>query len=471
MTAKKEENLWNTEEIYDLFSKKIERDWKCSAIAIDSRKVKPGNIFLAMPGTKFDGHDFVLDAIDSGARAIIVKNSLEILNTKIEVILVEDVYNSLLFLAKASRKRINNSKNIIAITGSSGKTSTKEMIGKAFESIGETFINPGSYNNQVGVPFSLANMPRNTDFGIFELGMNNFNEISTLSKLVQPNIAIITNISEAHIGNFNSIKDIIKAKAEIFNGLKSNGYILINNDHYYDEVIKYTKNFSQSNVLTYGFNKKADIRLVNRVKSNNGQKVTAEADGKTYKYDISLDGQHQAINSLAVIGSLMLSKCDINKGLSNLNKITLPTGRGAKYHLLIKGEKSILIDDTYNANLGSMIASLHSFHEIAKINRKVLIFGEMGELGAFSEILHKKLYDYLISFNIDLVVFVGNKTKQLYTLCMHVIECIWVENMNNSSEDIILNLIKPRDYILVKGSRHMKMEIIVKKILHNFKGK
>ena len=219
MTLKKEENLWNAEEIYDLFSKKIDRDWECNSIAIDSRKVKPGNIFLAMPGTKFDGHDFVLEAIDAGARSIIVKNSLKILNTKIEVILVEDVYKSLLVLAKASRKRINNAKNIIAITGSSGKTSTKEMIGKAFESIGKTFINPGSYNNQVGVPFSLANMPRNTDFGIFELGMNNFNEISTLSKLVQPNIAIITNISEAHIGNFNSIIDIIKAKTEIFNGL------------------------------------------------------------------------------------------------------------------------------------------------------------------------------------------------------------------------------------------------------------
>ena len=127
----------------------------------------------------------------------------------------------------------------------------------------------------------------------------------------------------------------------------------------------------------------------------NLSKITAEADGKIYKYEVSLDGQHQAVNSLAVIGSLMLANCDINKGLSNLDKITLPTGRGAKYHLLIKGEKSILIDDTYNANLSSMIASLHSLNEIAKSNRKVLIFGEMGELGAFSESLHNKLYDYL----------------------------------------------------------------------------
>ena len=470
MNIKRDKNLWNADEISDLFSKKIGKDWECNAIEIDSRKVKPGNTFLAMPGTKFDGHDFILEAIKAGAKSIIIKNSLKIPTNKIEVIQVEDVNKSLLRLAKASRKRINKTKNIVAITGSSGKTSTKEMIGKAFSSLGKTFINPGSYNNQVGVPFSLANMPRNIDYGIFELGMNHFNEISVLSKLVQPNIVIITNISEAHIGNFNSIQDIIKAKSEIFNGLKSNGYILINNDNYYDEIQKYTKNFNQSNILTYGLNKNADIRLVKRYQSKNGQKITAEADGKIYNYKISLDGQHQAINSLAVIGSLLISKCDIQKGLNNIGRTSIPTGRGTKYNLSIKGEKSILIDDTYNANLSSMIASMHSFNEIAKNNRKVLIFGEMGELGIFSESLHKKLYDYLISFNIGLVVFVGNKTKQLYTLCINVIECIWVENISNHSEEKIFNLIKPKDCILVKGSRHMKMEIIVKKLINKFKG-
>ena len=340
MNIKRDKNLWNADEISDLFSKQIGKDWECNSIEIDSRKVKPGNTFLAMPGTKFDGHDFILEAIKAGARSIIIKNSLKISTNKIEVIQVEDVNKSLLRLAKASRKRINKTKNIIAITGSSGKTSTKEMLGKAFSSLGKTFVNPGSYNNQVGVPFSLANMPRNTDYGIFELGMNHFNEISILSKLVQPNIVIITNISEAHIGNFNSIQDIIKAKTEIFNGLKSNGYILINNDNYYDEIQKYTKNFNRANILTYGLNKNADIRLVKRYQSKNGQKITAEADGKIYNYKISLDGQHQAINSLAVIGSLLISKCDINKGLNNIGRTSIPTGRGTKYNLLIKGEKS-----------------------------------------------------------------------------------------------------------------------------------
>ena len=472
MVLKKTNILWNSDEISKIFNKNLDKDWTCTGVEIDSRKVKPGNIFLAMPGTKFDGHSFIKDSINLGANSLIIKESLNITKDNLTIIEVDDVYKSLILLSKASRKRINNSRNIIAITGSSGKTSTKEMLGYALSTVGSTYINPESYNNHVGVPYSLANMPRNTNYGVFELGMNNFNEISILSKLVKPDIAIITNISEAHIGNFNSVKDIIKAKSEIFNGLKSNGYILLNNDHvYYKELEQSISKSKNYNIIKYGFNKNADIRLIKRLVDNYGQTLIVEAYGKTYKYKINLDGEHQAINSLAVLGVLLISKCNIEKGLKNLHKINLPAGRGKRYNLIIKGQNTVLIDDTYNANLSSMVASLKTLYEKAKNNRKVLFFGEMRELGVFSEDLHKKLYDYLISFNVGLVVFIGNQTKQLYKLCMNVIECIWIENMNNSSEDIILNLIKPRDCILVKGSRHMKMEIIVKKLLHNFKGK
>ena len=364
--------------------------------------MKPGNIFLAMPGTEFDGHNFIKDAINMGANSLIIKESLNITKDNLNIIKVDDVYKSLILLSKASRKRINNSKNIIAITGSSGKTSTKEMLGHALSTIESTYINPDSYNNHVGVPYSLANMPRNTNYGIFELGMNNLNEISILSKLVKPDIAIITNISEAHIGNFNSIKDIITAKSEIFNGLRSNGYILLNNDHiYYKELEKNISKSKNYNIIKYGFNKNADIRLIKRLVENYGQTLIAEAYGKTYKYKINLDGEHQAINSLAVLGVLLISKCNIEKGLKNLTKVSLPAGRGKRYNLMIKGQDTVLIDDTYNANLSSMVASLKTLCEKAKNNRKVLFFGEMRELGAFSEDLHQKLYDYLISFNIS----------------------------------------------------------------------
>ena len=472
MVLKKTNILWNSNEISKIFNKNIDKDWTCTGVEIDSRKVKPGNIFLAMPGTEFDGHNFIKDAINMGANSLIIKESLNITKDNLNIIKVDDVYKSLILLSKASRKRINNSKNIIAITGSSGKTSTKEMLGHALSTIESTYINPDSYNNHVGVPYSLANMPRNTNYGIFELGMNNLNEISILSKLVKPDIAIITNISEAHIGNFNSIKDIITAKSEIFNGLRSNGYILLNNDHvYYEELEKNISKSKNYNIIKYGFNKNADIRLIKRLVENYGQTLIAEAYGKTYKYKINLDGEHQAINSLAVLGVLLISKCNIEKGLKNLTKVSLPAGRGKRYNLMIKGQDTVLIDDTYNANLSSMVASLKTLCEKAKNNRKVLFFGEMRELGAFSEDLHQKLYGYLISFNIAMIIFVGNKTKNLYKLCNRRIECFWSENVDSLSKEEISNLIKPKDFILVKGSRNMKMEIIVKYLIDNFKGK
>ena len=472
MVLKKINMLWDSNEISNIFKKNIEKDWICNGVEIDSRKVKSGNTFLALPGTKLDGHSFIKDAINLGARSLIIKASSKITEDNLTVIEVDDVYKSLILLAKASRKRINNSKNIIAITGSSGKTSTKEMIGNALSEIGSTYINPASYNNYVGVPYSLANMPRNTDYGVFELGMNNLNEISILSELVQPDIAIITNISEAHIGNFSSVRDIIKAKSEIFDGLRSNGYVLLNNDHtYYKELVQNISKPNNYKIIKYGFNKNADIRLLKRLVENYGQTLIAEAYGKTYKYKINLDGEHQAINSLAVLGVLLISKCNVERGLKKLYKVSLPPGRGRRYNLKVKGQKSVLIDDTYNANLSSMVASLKTLYEIAKSNRKVLFFGEMSELGIFSDDLHKKLYDYLISFNISVIIFVGNKTKSLYKLCNDKIECFWSENTDSLSKEEMSNLIKPKDFILVKGSRDMNMEIIIKYFLDNFKGK
>lgn len=472
MVFKKDNNLWNSKEISETLEKEIKNDLECNAVEIDSRKVKPKSIFLAMPGTKLDGHNFLYDVVKQGVKTIIIKNSFKTSIDDLNVIKVDDVYKSLILLAKASRKRLKSNKNIIAITGSSGKTSTKEMIGQALSSIGQTYINPESFNNHVGVPYSLANMPRNTDYGVFELGMNNLNEISFLSKLVEPNIVIITNISEAHIGNFNSIQEIIKAKVEIFDGLKSNGYILVNNDHvFYQEIKEYINKLNNTNIITYGFNKNANIHLIKRTVNNIGQSIIASAYGREFKYSINLDGEHQAVNSLAVIGTLLITKSDIEKGLNKLFKASLPSGRGSRYNLIIKGKKSILIDDTYNANPSSMIAALKSFNEIAKNKRKVLIFGEMGELGIFSEDLHNKVYNNLINLNISLIIFIGNKTQNLYNSCNTIIECSWSKNVYNAVNDEKFKLLMPKDCILVKGSRHMKLEIIVKHLINKFKGK
>ncbi len=470
MKINKDKCLWTSEEIYRTLRQQTNTNWNCNTIEFDSRKVQPGSIFFAMPGTKLDGHDFIDDAVKSGAVALIVQKSYKssIYNNKL--IKVDDVYKTLILMAQAARKRVNDSANIIAITGSSGKTSTKEMVSSALSTLGLTYSNPGSFNNHVGVPYTLVNMSRNIEFGVFEIGMNNSNEISKLAKLVKPNIAIITNVSEAHIGNFKSIKEVIKAKAEIFEGLADKGYILINRDfEHYNEIITYSEKLKNINMITYGLNNSSDIYLIERVVSKKGQKITVSAYGKNYTYEINFDGLHQAINSLAVVGVLLILKCDVKKGLNNLYKSTVPIGRGNKYDLLIDEKKSLLIDDSYNANPSSVIASLNMLSEIAVNNRKVLILGEMGELGKHSLLLHKKLYDYLINLNINLVIFVGKNTKNLYNISKNNIECSWSESAEQIIKSDIDKLIKPMDTILVKGSRYMKMEVVVNYLRDKYK--
>ena len=448
--------LWGSKEVSDVLGQKIGPNWYCTGLEFDSRKVKKGSIFFAFSGKKLDGHNFIGDAIKLGAVAVIVHNSFMSEKYNDKLIKVNDVYKSLLLLASYARKRINKKCNIIAITGSAGKTSTKEIIKSGLNNIGKTYANPDSYNNHVGVPYSLANMNRSTEFGIFEIGMNNANEIRKLSKLVKPNIVIITNVSEAHIGNFKSIKDVIKAKAEIFEGLIGDGNILINRDfEYYNEIMAYSKNIKNVNILTYGLNNLANICLINRQIIKGGQIITALVNRKKYKYNINMDGLHQAINSLAILGVLVITKSNIEKGINNIHKSITPMGRGNKHNLIINSQKSLLIDDSYNANPSSVIASLISFNEIAKKNRKVLILGEMGELGKFSLSLHKNLFSYLISTNIDLVIFVGKNTKGLYDISKSKIECTWVIDSEQVIKTGKIDLIKPMDTILVKGSRYM----------------
>ena len=463
-------SIWSSDEVSKVIRNKIESSWYCNALEFDSRKVQPGSIFFAMPGTKFDGHNFIDDAVKSGAIALIVQKSYKssIYNNKL--IKVDDVYKTLILMAQAARKRVNDSAKIIAITGSSGKTSTKEMISSALSTLGLTYSNTGSFNNHVGVPYTLVNMSRNIEFGVFEIGMNNSNEISKLAKLVKPNIAIITNVSEAHIGNFKSIKEVIKAKAEIFEGLVDKGYILINRDfEHYNEIITYSEKLKNITTITYGLDNLSDIYLIERVVSKKGQKITVSAYGKNYTYEINFDGLHQAINSLAVLGVLLILNCDVKKGLNNLYKSTVPIGRGNKYDLLIDEKKSLLIDDSYNANPSSVIASLNMLNEIAVNNRKVLILGEMGELGKHSLLLHKKLYHYLINLNINLVIFVGKNTKNLYNISKNNIECSWSESAEQIIKSDIDKLIKPMDTILVKGSRYMKMEVVVNYLRDKYK--
>ena len=463
--------LWNSNELSEILNTSISKNLKFNKLEMDSRRIKNGALFLALEGKKLDGHNFVEDAINSGAIGLIVSKNIKNKIYKSHTIKVKNVYESMLLIAKASRNRINSIRksNIIAITGSSGKTSTKEMLKSALSNMANVYANRDSYNNFMGVPYSLINMPKDTKYGIFEIGMNNSNEIRPLSKLVNPNTVIITNITDAHIGNFKSLNDIVKAKSEIFEGLNTEGKVIINRDFSsYNKAIGIANKLGIKNIMSFGNHKESDVRLIKREQLLSGQKIEAEAFGKKYIYKINFDGFHQAINSLSILAILIFFKLNIKIGLNSLFSSYLPLGRGNKYILSNEYGKIFLINDTYNANPSSVKASVNSLNEIAKKSRKVVILGEMGELGDHSDSLHLTLKECLLENNIDMIIFIGDKTKGIYNTLKENIRCFWNKDSKSLISKKFINLILPNDWILVKGSRSMSMEIIVDYIKESY---
>ena len=462
--------LWNSDLLETITEGTSSRYWECKRIEIDSRKVKKGDLFLALKGKNFDGHDFILDSMRSGASAAMVKTDFKIQNKKSYNIVVKDVLKSLFLIAKESRKRAEKLYNtrFIAITGSSGKTSTKEMMKAAFSAIGKTYASPGSYNNHIGVPYSLANIYKNSDFGVFEIGMNKLNEVKNLSLLVNPHLALITNIAEAHIGNFHSLEDIMIAKTEIFQGLRADGYAIINRDlTFYEKIKSIASKAGIRNLVTFGINKKSDVYLKSRRLIKEGQILVVNAFGKDYEYKIRFNGLHQVLNSLSVLAALIAFECDPDKGLKALYSVPVPSGRGIKHYIYIKNQESVVIDDSYNANPSSMEASIKALKEMSGKNRSIIIIGDMKELGKFSKALHERMADFIIRFKIDLVFCVGAESRAVHKKLNYKTKSYWFKNVSDLQTIDFINILLPGDYILIKGSRIMEMEKLVKYLIKN----
>ena len=466
--------LWNSVDLEKITNGNSSAYWECKGIEIDSRKVRKGDLFFPLPGKKLDGHNFIKEAIDRGAEATLIKKGFEENNSEFNNLIVEDVIESLYRLAKesiTSAKKLYNT-TFVAITGSSGKSSTKEIMRKACNSVVNAYANPDSYNNHIGVPYSLANIPRHTNCAILELGMNNFDEIKKLSILIKPFISIITNISSAHIGNFNSIQDIVKAKSEIFYGMDKSGFAILNRDQKFYKFIKdIASKEGIKNIITFGENKNSDVYLRSRKILNVGQALEVSVFGKTYIFEINIDGAHQAQNCLSVIAALKVMDYDMEKALTGLSNIDLLPGRGIKHKIYINNQESWLIDDTYNANPSSVEASLKSLKELSKGNRNVLVIGDMRELGNFSKELHQTIANLIIKLNTTLVFCVGYETQVIYKSIKNDSQAYWFKEISEMKKENYIDLLEPSDFILIKGSRAMKMEKLVKYTINNFNNK
>ncbi len=438
-------------------------------VVIDSRKAIKNTLFFALKGENNDGHNFINQVFENGCEAAIIHDEEVFKNNKNKnLILVKDSFQALYTLAKFARKK--SSAKIIAVTGSVGKTGTKEMLKLAFASQGKTHATTGNLNNHFGLPLTLCNMPLNCEFAILEMGMNHLNEIEPLSKLAKPDIAIITTVSSAHIGNFNNEEEIAQAKSEIFAGLTQEGFALINHDNiHYNFLNEKAKKQGLKNILSFGKNLKSDYRLKSiDIKGSNSSIINCltKNNGEIF-YEISSSNQSTIFNSLIVVACLDLFAKNINDGLLSLKNTEAAKGRGNVFDVKVDEKNITIIDDSYNANLASMKAGieyLSDLKHVLKKKRSIAILGDMFELGDKSAQIHQEVLRFLEEKSIDFIILAGQ----------NMLESAKILNKNfkvylNSSEIAldIKKLTNDGDILLIKGSRGMKMEEVIKNLTIN----
>lgn len=424
-----------------LLKKRIKR------ISINSHDIQKGDLFIGIKGEKFDGDMFASEALKKGAVAAIVASKQEALKNKILVKTGREALGKIAQYWKAQSKI-----PLVAITGSNGKTTTKEMVASILsthlKSKRRLLVSQGNYNNDIGLPLSLLNIKKTQKCAVVEMGMNHKGEISYLSKIARPDVAVITNIAEAHIEFFGSKKGIAKAKSEIFEGLKKSGIAIINRD---DDFYSLMKNAAQTkNIISFGLDKKADVYVYKTLKD------ISQIHTPKGQIDISLklQGEHNLKNALAAIASSLALKIPLKTIKKGIEAIKPVQGR-----LEVKKglNGSILIDDTYNANPESMRAAIDVLSN--QEGHKILVVGDMGELGKKAAQYHASIGTYINKKKISDIVGTGPLTKHTINKCSG--DAKWFSNKKDLIK-YVKSKIKKDSSVLVKGSRFMKMEEVVK---------
>lgn len=448
MNIKKILNLLNVEKNHSCDDQQLEVTGYC----FDTRALKPGEIFCALKGDN-DGHAFISQAIEAGAAACLIDDKTFMQN---KCIFVPNVLKALEHIAL--HYRTSSNAKVVAITGSSGKTTTKEMLRHALQAQGKTVFSKKSFNNHIGVPFSLTEMRPSVKYGVFEVGMNNPGEIFPLAKLIDPDIAIITTINESHIGHMGSLEAICDEKSEIFSHLSSDGHVILNRDNEFFNSLK-DKALSKGikNIVTVGQNSKADIQLIDYQAKENSSLITVNVFGKIHAYPMLCIGEHIAFNSLFVIAACHILGCDMGKVYTSISKIAPVDGRCSIKEVTLSNTKTFtLLDDAYNANPSSMMAGLKLLSQLPTKPgaKRYAILGAMKELGSFSVDLHKKVGAFINTLEIDGIICIGSETEPLFTaLDKHKQIKFSSDPAIDSVMGDLLDLINNGDIVLIKGSK------------------
>lgn len=441
-----------------------------TGISIDSRTVGEGDAFFAIKGDRFDGHDFASVAVANGASLLVVAESkLPALGRlTAPMIVVNDVLAALEDLGRASRAR--SEAKIIAVTGSVGKTSSKEMLRQALEPSGEVHASVASFNNHWGVPLTLARMPASTAYGVFEIGMNHPDEIRPLVKMVKPHIAIVTTIAAAHMGNFKNLTEIAAAKSEIMEGLVEDGHVLLNRDNEkYGWLKKRAGELGVAHVHSFGENAKADYRLLKCKLLPDCSTITARIGAEDVAAKIGAPGRHQVQNALAVLGAVQLAGANLAKAVHALARLSAEKGRGARHELKIDGGSFTLIDESYNANPASMRAALELMRDtpVRLRGRRIAVLGDMLEMGRFSEQVHRDLAGPVREAGTDLVCLAGPEMRALRDELGTTIETVYRDEAPELAE-YLRTVLRDGDVVMVKSSLGIGFGRIVKALLDNY---
>lgn len=399
--------LWTAREIAEATGGDVHGDFVVSGVAFDSREVGEGDLFVALSGETTDGHKFVDGAFASGASGVLVERTVDHPHVR-----VADTAEALRALARASRAR--SSARIIGVTGSAGKTGTKEMLFAALErsSRGKAHRSLKSYNNHVGVPLSLARMPRETAYGIFEMGMNHVGELSDLTQMVRPDVAIVTTIAPAHVEFFPDETAIARAKSEIFEGLRKGGTAIVPRDSPHFQLLRDAAVGRGARIVSFGFHEDADARAVETLERPGSSLVTARIGDGLLCYRIGQPGLHIVANSLAVLAAVEAVGGDLASAGLALAELPGLAGRGARHLIPHPGGAILLIDESYNANPASMRAAIDGLAKSPN-ERRIAVLGAMKELGDLSVGYHAQIAPLLAQAKVDEAIFVGPEFENL----------------------------------------------------------
>jgi len=450
--------LWTSQEIAAATGGTASAPFEVTGVTFDSREVEPGFLFIAMPGTVHDGHKFVDAAFAAGAAAAIVSEPVGHPH-----ILVDDTFEALQALGRASRERCKAT--ILGVTGSVGKTSTKEAIYAALERIAPRRAHRSvkSYNNHTGVPLSLARMPRDTDYAVFEMGMNNKGEIAALTRQVRPHAAIVTAIAPAHIENLGSEESIADAKAEIFEGLEPDGIAIVPNDTPQRDRLVRAARRRADQIITFGSGD-ADVHAIHAVKSEGGGSlISAALLERELTFTISQPGEHWVSNALAVLAAIEAVGADVAVAALALADMGGLKGRGARHVIELAGGEALLIDESYNANPASMAATLKSLGAERDVARRIAVLGPMRELGAHSAALHAGLAPAVLDAHVDELILIGEEMRPLAELVVGKISLDLVGSVDEAIAGLLAKL-HPGDAVLVKASNSVGLAKLVDRV-------